>query len=98
MKRAGLFFVLSLLAAPALAHRDRILSLRPDGVIPELPAADSQTRMHIEYAKGGGLRSLRFVSSGRQTDVERCVLERFPTAAPRVLGAPPCKVKGKNQS
>jgi hypothetical protein len=76
MERTTLLLVFALLSGAAGAHQDRILSVRPDGVIPELPAAYGATRLHVAFSQGdhGGLHSLRFVSSGHETNLPPCLL------------------------
>lgn len=85
MKRVLLFAIMALSTVSAWAHKDRILSPRPDGVIPEVPAEYRETRLHIEYAKEGKVRSMRFVSGGRESNVEQCVPASLPKASPRRL-------------
>jgi hypothetical protein len=76
MKRTTFLLVFALLSGATWAHQDRILSVRQDGVIPELPAAYSATRLHVVFSHGdhGGLLSLRFVSSGRETNLPACLV------------------------
>ncbi|MBB4727666.1 hypothetical protein [Xanthomonas arboricola] len=42
------FLVLTLLTEPAIAHQDRILSLEPDGSIPEIPASFGKAFLVVE--------------------------------------------------
>jgi hypothetical protein len=77
MNRAALVLLLSwLVVGAAEAHKDRILSVQSDGVIPELPAAYSATRLHIAFSstEGGSLSGLRFISSGRENSLQQCLL------------------------
>jgi hypothetical protein len=91
MKRISLlaFTILAsvALAHVALAHRDRILSVRPDGVIPELPIAYEATRLRIAFSEGdaGALQQLDFLSSGRETGVQPCLLRLVPKSSFRQL-------------
>jgi hypothetical protein len=76
MKRTTLLVAFMMLATAALAHQDRILSVRADGVIPELPSDYQTTRLHIAFSEGdaGTLQQLNFLSSGRETSVQPCLL------------------------
>jgi hypothetical protein len=76
MKRTTLLVAFMVLATAAFAHRDRILSVRADGVIPELPSAYQTTRLHVAFSEGdaGTLQQLNFLSSGRETSVQPCLL------------------------
>jgi hypothetical protein len=47
MKRAAILIAFIVLATAAFAHQDRILTVRADGVIPELPPAYQTTRLHV---------------------------------------------------
>lgn len=69
-----------LLATTAWAHQDRVLSVRVNGVIPELPAAYRTTRLHIAFSNGdaGALQKLIFMSSGRETSIQPCLLQLVP--------------------
>jgi hypothetical protein len=80
MKRATLLVAFIVLATAALAHRDRILSVRVDGTIPELPSAYQTTRLHVSFSEGaaGALQQLNFLSSGRETSVQPCLLRLVP--------------------
>ena len=64
------------LATAAFAHQDRILSVHADGVIPELPSAYQATRLQIVFSEGdqGILQKLNFLSSGRETSIQPCLL------------------------
>lgn len=76
------------LADAALAHQDLILSVRPDGVIPELPSAyQNSTRLHFSFSDDdqGTLQQLDFLASGRETRVARCLLELIPQSSSRRL-------------
>jgi hypothetical protein len=88
MKRATLFVLFAIIVGSAEAHMDRILSVLPDGIIPEMPAAYSATRLHIGFSitESGSLSSLRFISSGRETDIQPCLLALVSNAsAPRLF-------------
>jgi len=76
MKRTTLLVAFMVLATAAFAHQDRILSVHADGVIPELPEAYQTTRLHVAFSEGdaGTLQQLNFLSSGRETSVQPCLL------------------------
>jgi hypothetical protein len=80
MKRTTLLVAFVLLATAAFAHQDRILSVRVDGTIPELPPAYQTTRLHVAFSEGdaGALQQLNFLSSGRETSVKPCLLRLVP--------------------
>ena len=80
MKRTTLLVAFMLLATAAFAHQDRILSVRVDGAIPELPPAYQTTRLHVAFSEGdaGALQQLNFLSSGRETSVKPCLLRLVP--------------------
>jgi hypothetical protein len=80
MKRTTLLVAFVLLATAAFAHQDRILSVRADGAIPELPSAYQTTRLHVAFSEGdaGALQQLNFLSSGRLTSVKPCLLRLVP--------------------
>jgi hypothetical protein len=77
MRRATVLVALVLSATAALAHQDRILSVRANGAIPELPSAYRTTRLHVAFSEGdaGALQKLNFLSSGRETSVQPCLLK-----------------------
>lgn len=85
MKRIVLLAALAvaMFATAASAHQDRILSLRPDGAIPELPLAYQATRLHVAFSEGdsGAVQQLSFLSSGRETVVQPCVLRLIPKSS-----------------
>lgn len=83
--RCFLFAAGALLTVSAWAHVDQILSLRPDGAISGLPTEYRETRLHIEYARAGEVRSMHFISGGRVTNVEPCVLATLSNASPQHL-------------
>jgi hypothetical protein len=87
MKRTTLLVTFVVLATAAGAHQDRILSIHPDGAIPELPSAYQTTRLHVAFSEGdaGALRQLTFLSSGRETSVQPCLLRLVPTGSFRQL-------------
>jgi hypothetical protein len=74
MKRIGLFVLSSLLAVAVEAHQDRILSLQPDGAIPELPASYSSTRLKVELSPKGDLSRLSLTASGGEVSLPQCLL------------------------
>jgi|SRR5262245_11850457 len=83
MKRATLLVAFIVLATAALAHQDRILSVRPDGAIPELPPAYQTTRLHVAFSEGdaGALQRLTFLSSGREISLQPCLLRLVPKSS-----------------
>jgi hypothetical protein len=87
MKRAMLLVAFIALATAALAHQDRILSVRVDGTIPELPSTYQTTRLHVAFSEGnaGALQQLNFLSSGRETSVQPCLLRLVPKGSLRQL-------------
>ena len=87
MKRITLLVALTVLATVVSAHEDVSLSVRQDGVIPELPSAYSQTRLHVTFSEGdaGALQQLTFLSSGRETSVQPCLLRLVPNGSFRQL-------------
>jgi hypothetical protein len=87
MKRTTLLVALIVLATTALAHQDRILSVRLDGAIPELPPAYQTTRLHVAFSEGdaGALQRLTFLSSGRQISLQPCLLGLVPKSSFRQL-------------
>jgi hypothetical protein len=87
MKRTTLVIAFIVLATAAFAHQDRILSVRADGAIPELPSAYQTTRLHVAFSEGdaGALQQLNFLSSGRETSVQPCLLRLVPKGSFRQL-------------
>jgi hypothetical protein len=87
MKRTALLVAFFVLASAAFAHQDSILSVRADGAIPELPSAYQTTRLHVAFSEGdaGALRQLNFLSSGRETSVQPCLLRLVPKGSFREL-------------
>jgi hypothetical protein len=87
MKRTMLFVAFTVLATVASAHQDLILSVRPDGVIPELPPAYEAARLRIVFSEGeeGALQQLDFLSSGRETNVQPCLLRMVPKGSFRQI-------------
>jgi hypothetical protein len=87
MKLTTLLVAFFILATAALAHQDRILSVRPDGTIPELPPAYQTTRLHIAFSEGdaGALQRLTFLSSGREFSLQPCLLRLVPKSSSRQL-------------
>ena len=75
------------LADAALAHQDLILSVGPDGAIPQLPPEYHSTRLHISFSDGdqGTLQRLDFLSSGRETRVPNCLLKLISQDSSRRL-------------
>jgi hypothetical protein len=80
MIRTAFLVGIIVFATAAVAHKDRILSISLDGAIPELPPAYQTTRLHIAFTEGdaGALRQLDFLSSGRETSVQPCLLRLVP--------------------
>jgi hypothetical protein len=87
MKRATLFVAFVVLATAAFAHQDRILSVREDGAIPELPPVYQTTRLHVGFSEGdaGALQRLNLLSSGQETSVKPCLLRLVPKGSFRQL-------------
>jgi hypothetical protein len=87
MKRTTLLVAFIVLATAAFAHQDRILSVRVDGAIPELPSAYQTTRLHVAFSEGdaGALQQLKFLSSGGETSVQPCLLRLVPKGSFREL-------------
>jgi hypothetical protein len=87
MKRTTLVVTFVVLATAALAHQDSFLSVRPDGAIPELPPAYQATRLRVTFSEGdaGALQELIFLSSGRETSLQPCLLRLVPTGSFRQL-------------
>jgi hypothetical protein len=87
MKHITLLVAFNMLATAALGHQDTGLSVHQDGVIPELPSAYSQTRLHVTYSEGDAraLQQLTFVSSGRETSVQPCLLRLVPKGSFRQI-------------
>jgi hypothetical protein len=87
MKRITLLVAFMVLATAAFAHRDLILSVRADGVIPELPSAYQTTRLHVAFSEGdaGTLQQLNFLSSGGETRVQPCLLRLVSSGSLRSL-------------
>jgi hypothetical protein len=87
MRRTTLLAALMVLATAAFAHQDRILSVRADGVIPELPAAYQTTRLHVAFSQGdaGALQQLDLISAGRATSIKPCLLSLVPKGSLRQL-------------
>jgi hypothetical protein len=87
MKRSTLLAAFMMLTTAALAHQDRILSVRVDGAIPELPPAYETTRLHVAFSEGdaGALQQLDFLSSGGKTSVKPSLLRLVPKGSFRQL-------------
>lgn len=87
VKRTLLLIAFVLFATAAWAHQDRILSVNVNGVILELPAAYRTTRLHIAFSGGdaGALQQLNFMSSGRETRIQPCLLQLVPRGSFRQL-------------
>jgi hypothetical protein len=77
MKTTFAFLLFWIVASGAWAHRDRRLTLSPDGTVPELPAAYSATRLQIQFAEhdSGKLTKLILSSAGQRTVVKDCALK-----------------------
>lgn len=84
MKILARLLALALLS-PTLAwpHADRILSIRADGSIPELPADFKDTRIVLRLSDAPRPRLLAFklVSGGRTTVVAPCLLQMVELAS-----------------
>jgi hypothetical protein len=80
MKRITLLVVFTVLATVALAHQDTILFIGPDDVIQRLPPEYKWTRLRVAFSEGnaGALQQLTFVSAGRETSVQPCLLSLVP--------------------
>ena len=87
LKRTTLLVAFTVLATVASAHKDRILSVHPDGVIPELPPAYAATRLRVAFSEGdaGALQQLALLSSGQETSVQPCLLRLVPKGSSRQL-------------
>ena len=87
MKRTTLLVAFMVFATAAFAHQDRILSVHADGVIPELPSAYQTTRLRVAFAEAdaGALQQLNFLSSGRETSVQPCLLRLVSSGSFRSL-------------
>jgi hypothetical protein len=87
MIRNTLVVAFILFATAALASQDRILSVHADGAIPELPPVYQTTRLHIAFSEGdaGALQQLDFLSSGRESNVQPCLLRLVPKGSFRQL-------------
>ncbi|WP_315798796.1 hypothetical protein [Bradyrhizobium sp. SZCCHNRI3043] len=78
MKRIMVLVATVMLATTAaLSHQDVILSLGTDGTIPGLPPDYQTTRLHLVFSNGnaGALQGLSFLSSGRETRIQPCLLQ-----------------------
>jgi len=86
-RTTALLVALALSTGAAHAHRDRILSLRADGAIPELPAPYADTRLRIDYSttSAGRVSQLSFTSGKRSTTVPSCLLALISRASPAGL-------------
>jgi hypothetical protein len=87
MNRTVLLVASIMLATAASAHQDHILSVHADGTLPELPPAYQTSRLHIAFSDGdaGTLQQLKFISSGRETTVQPCLLSLVLNGALRRL-------------
>jgi hypothetical protein len=76
MQRLTLFLLACVISASAAAHKDRRLSVAPDGSIPELPTTYASTRLHVGFAGADSkkLSELTITSSGRKTSLRPCLL------------------------
>jgi len=85
--QAFVLLVLCTLAWYARAHEDTELHLSSDGSIRGLAPQYESTRLKIEYADDASGRptKMTFISGGKQTVVERCVLQRLPAGSWRQL-------------
>jgi hypothetical protein len=80
MKRITLLVAFAVFATGASAHQDTILFIGPDGVIVGLPPEYKWTRLRLAFSEGdaGALQQLVFLSSGRETSVQPCLLRLVP--------------------
>src|SRR5262245_47510698 len=80
MKRITLLVAFTVLATLASAHQDTILFIGPDGIIQQLPPEYKWTRLRVAFSEGdaGALQQLIFLSSGRETNVQPCLLRLVP--------------------
>lgn len=88
--RAGRTFValaLYAIVGHSTAHTDTILQLSSDGRIRGLPPRYASARLEIEFADQDSARptKMTFISAGRQTVIERCLLERLPAGSWREM-------------
>lgn len=65
-------FIACLATGSACAHVDTILTLRPDGSIPELPAQYASARLQIGWPVAE--QGVTFSVNGRAVSVPRCAL------------------------
>jgi hypothetical protein len=93
------------LATAALAHKDRILSVRMDGAIPELPPAYQATRLHVAFS-GGDAGALQQLTScplvGRSAFSHACCgwfprapFASFSSLAPGITTSRHCRTTSK---
>lgn len=84
MKRTLAAFALCILCLAASGHQDRLLTLRADGRILELPDAYSATRLHISYLGGypPSVADFAFFSSGRETVIPECLMNLIQPQLP----------------
>ncbi len=72
MRRLAAAIAACLAAGSACAHVDTILTLRPDGSMPELPAQYASARLQIGWPVAG--KGVTFSVFGREVSVPRCAL------------------------
>jgi hypothetical protein len=68
----SLLFLLALVASTASAHKDRILSIRPDGSVPEIPASFGRVFLNIS-GLGGSKPTVQFRSGKKVNVLPSCV-------------------------
>jgi hypothetical protein len=68
----SLFLAIALLPAVASAHQDRILTIRKDGSIPEIPASFGPVFLNIS-GLGGTKPSISFKTGTHITELPACV-------------------------
>jgi hypothetical protein len=81
--QAFVLIFLCTLAGHGSAHQDTDLQLSSDGRIHGLPHQYESTRLQIEFADkaAGRPTKMTFISAGKQTVIERCLLERLPVGS-----------------
>lgn len=75
------------LVGHSMAHTDTILQLSSDGRIRGLPPRYASASLKIEFAdrESGRPTKMTFSSAGKQTVIERCLLERLPVGSWRQM-------------
>lgn len=87
IRRTVVALALYSLAGHAMAHSDTILQLSSDGHIRGLPPRYASASLKIEFANqaSGRPTKMTFISAGKQTIIERCLLERLPVGSWRQM-------------